>query len=108
MEGPHMKRTLQYLAIGVIGLALGAGTIPPAGAQAPTIEAEQLGDVRFPVSCAGEAPDKFHRAMALYHSFDWKGGKAAFDEITRLDPRCGMAFWGLAMIAADNPFGWPV
>ena len=103
-----MKRTLQYLAIGVIGLALGTGTIPPAGAQAPTIEAEQLGDVRFPVSCAGEAPDKFHRAMALYHSFDWKGGKAAFDEITRLDPRCGMAFWGLAMIAADNPFGWPV
>ena len=70
-----MKRTLQYLAIGVIGLALGAGTIPPAGAQAPTIEAEQLGDVRFPVSGAGEAPDKFHRAMALYHSFDWKGGK---------------------------------
>jgi hypothetical protein len=60
------------------------------------------------VSCSGEAQAQFHRAMALYHSFDWKKGKAAFDEIVSLDPRCGMADWGLAMMAADNPFGWPV
>jgi len=46
--------------------------------------------------------------MALYHSFDWPRGKAAFDEIASLDPRCGMAYWGLAMVAADNPFGWPI
>jgi hypothetical protein len=46
--------------------------------------------------------------MALYHSFDWKRGKAAFEEIAGLDPRCGMAHWGLAMIAAENPFPWPV
>jgi hypothetical protein len=46
--------------------------------------------------------------MALYHSFDWPRGKAAFDEIASLDPRCGMAQWGRAMIASDNPFGWPV
>jgi tetratricopeptide (TPR) repeat protein len=46
--------------------------------------------------------------MALYHSFDWPRGKAAFNEIASLDPRCAMAHWGLAMIAADNPFGWPL
>jgi hypothetical protein len=46
--------------------------------------------------------------MALYHSFDWKQGKSAFEEIATLDPRCGMAYWGLAMVAANNPFGWPV
>jgi hypothetical protein len=46
--------------------------------------------------------------MALYHSFDWPRGKAAFDEIVSLDSHCGMAQWGLAMIAADNPFAWPV
>jgi tetratricopeptide (TPR) repeat protein len=79
-----------------------------AGAQAPTARTEQLGDVTFPVSCAGEAPAKFHRAMALYHSFDWNRGQAAFEEIVGLDPRCGMAYWGLAMIAAENPFPWPV
>src|SRR4030095_1983716 len=25
-----------------------------------------------------------------------------------VDPRCAMAQWALAMIAADNPFGWPI
>ena len=69
---------------------------------------ERLGDVRFEVSCSAEAQQKFRRAMALYHSFDWRKGRAAFSEIAQLDPRCGMAHWGLAMIASDNPFGWPV
>jgi tetratricopeptide (TPR) repeat protein len=71
-------------------------------------QSEQFGDVNFSVSCAEEAQAKFHRAMALYHSFDWKRGQAAFEEITGLDPRCGMAYWGLAMILAENPFGWPL
>jgi len=43
-------------------------------------QAEQLCQVHLPMSCSGEAQAKFHRAMA---------------------------YWGLAMIAADNPFGWP-
>jgi tetratricopeptide (TPR) repeat protein len=103
-----MRLTLKHLAVAVVALSFGVGTVLPAGAQAPTTKTEQLGHVTFPVSCTGEAPAKFHRAMALYHSFDWKKGKAAFEEVASLDPRCGMAYWGLAMIAADNPFGWPV
>jgi tetratricopeptide (TPR) repeat protein len=103
-----MRRTLKQLAIAVIALGLGIGTALQAGAPVPVTVSEQLGDVNFPVSCSEEAQAKFHRAMALYHSFDWKQGRAAFEEIARLDPRCGMAYWGLAMVAADNPFGWPV
>jgi hypothetical protein len=78
------------------------------GAHEGTTSAGQLGDVHFSVSCSSEAQANFHRAMALYHSFDWPRGKAAFDEIEGLDPRCGMAYWGQAMIAANNPFGWPI
>jgi hypothetical protein len=68
---------------------------------------EKLGTVRFEVSCAAEVQPKFNRAMALYHSFHWGEGAKAFREIAQIDPRCGMAYWGLAMIAADNPFTWP-
>jgi hypothetical protein len=103
-----MRLTAKHLAIAVVALSLSIGVAPSAGAPATATHAEQLGQVNFPVSCAGEAPAKFHRAMALYHSFDWKRGRAAFEEIASIDPRCGMAYWGLAMIAADNPFGWPV
>ena len=103
-----MRRIMKYLAVAVIALCLGIGTALQAGVPAAVTLSEQLGDVNFPVSCSEEAQAKFHRAMALYHSFDWKQGRAAFEEIARLDPRCGMAYWGLAMVAADNPFGWPV
>jgi tetratricopeptide (TPR) repeat protein len=102
-----MRRTLKYLAVAVVALYFGVGTALLVSAQATVTTAEQLGQVTFPVSCSDEAQAKFHRAMALYHSFDWKKGKAAFDEIVSLDPRCGIAYWGLAMIARDNPFGWP-
>jgi tetratricopeptide (TPR) repeat protein len=102
-----MRLTAKHLAIAVV-LCFSVGSALQAGAQATVAKPEQLGQVNFPVSCSGEAPAKFHRAMALYHSFDWKQGKAAFDEVASLDPRCGMAYWGLAMVAADNPFGWPV
>jgi hypothetical protein len=86
----------------VAGLFVGSGFGTGAVAQ------EQLGQVQFKVSCTAEAQAKFNRAMALYHSFAWKGAQPAFTEITQLDPKCGMAWWGLAMTAAENPFSWPV
>lgn len=79
----------------------------PVAADAKSTQ-EQLGNVKFQVSCSVEAQRKFHRAMALYHSFDWNRARAAFAEIAQLDPRCGMAHWGLAMVYSDNPFAWPV
>src|SRR5262245_50575892 len=108
MEGPSMRRTQQPLAIAVFVLCLSLGTVLQAGAHEGATRSDGLGDVYFSVACTDAAQAKFHRAMALYHSFDWPRGKAAFDEIASLDPHCGMAYWGLAMIAADNPFGWPV
>lgn len=69
---------------------------------------ERLGDVAFDVSCSAEAQQQFRRAMALYHSFDWGRARTAFNAIAQADPKCGMAYWGLAMVASDNPFAWPV
>jgi hypothetical protein len=86
----------------VAGLFVGSALATGAAAQ------ERLGQVQFKVSCTAEAQAKFNRAMALYHSFAWKGAQPAFTEITQLDSKCGMAWWGLAMTAAENPFGWPV
>jgi hypothetical protein len=86
----------------VAGLLIAVALATGAAAQ------EQLGQVQFKVSCTAEAQQKFNRAMALYHSFAWKTAGQAFTEIGQLDPKCGMAWWGLAMVAADNPFGWPV
>ena len=78
-----MRHTQAYLAIAIVALCLGLGTVRQSGAHEGATSAGQLGDVHFSVSCSSEAQAKFHRAMALYHSFDWPRGKAAFDEIVK-------------------------
>lgn len=100
-----MDSNLTSVFVAVVAASLSA---PLMGQQADHADgAEKLGNVRFEVSCAAAVQPKFNRAVALYHSFHWVEGTKAFREIAQLDPKCGMAYWGLAMIAADNPFTWP-
>src|ERR1044071_7767566 len=58
---------------------------------------EKLGQVSFPVSCHPVAQQKFNRALALLHSFQYVEAELAFNEITASDPDCAMAWWGAAM-----------
>lgn len=68
---------------------------------------EQLGEVNFPVSCTAAAQTEFNRAMALFHSFWFDPAKASFAKVLEHDPECGMAHWGIAIMAMGNPFTWP-
>ena len=58
---------------------------------------ERLGTVVFPTSCSPAAQAKFTRAVALLHSFWYEEAEKAFTEAANADPRCGMAWWGVAM-----------
>lgn len=58
---------------------------------------ERLGTVSFPVSCSPEAQAKFTRAVALLHSFWYEEAEKAFLQTAGTDPKCGMAWWGVAM-----------
>ncbi len=59
--------------------------------------AERLGSVSFPVSCSPKAQATFTRAVALLHSFWYEESEKAFRQVASIDPRCGMAWWGVAM-----------
>lgn len=65
---------------------------------------EQLGTVSFPTSCAPAVQSKFTRAVALLHSFWFKEGEKAFNEVLAQDPSCAIAYWGIAAILIDNTF----
>ena len=56
-----------------------------------------LGSVHFPVSCTPAAQKTFERAVALLHSFWYVEAEKTFSEAARFDPRCAMAYWGIAM-----------
>jgi len=63
-----------------------------------------LGTVRFPTSCAAAVRPRFNRGMALLHSFAFAPAVDTFQAVLRADPRCAMAWWGLALTAWGNPF----
>src|SRR2546425_7185059 len=58
---------------------------------------EKLGQVKFTVSCNAAAKKQFNRATALLHSYWYDEAEKAFAAISRVDPKCGMAHWGIAM-----------
>jgi hypothetical protein len=63
-----------------------------------------LGTVRFATSCNASAQTEFNRAAALLHSFGFAQALDGFRAVLRADPRCAMAYWGIALTAWGNPF----
>ena len=58
---------------------------------------EKLGTVNFTVSCSPSAQKHFNRAVAWLHSFEYEEAEKAFTEVSGIDQRCVMAYWGVAL-----------
>ena len=69
---------------------------------------EKLGRVNFTVSCNEAAQQQFTRAVALLHSFWYNEAEKGFAEVTRVDPKCGMGYWGIAMSSYHPVWAPPV
>jgi len=68
---------------------------------------EKLGEVNFPISCSASAQTQFNRAVAMLHSFFFPETVKAFTAITRQEPSCAMAYWGVAISQRPNPLVAP-
>jgi hypothetical protein len=58
---------------------------------------ERFGAVRMSVSCAASVQARFDRGVALLHSFWYEEAVKEFHSVIAADPKCAMAYWGLAM-----------
>ncbi|HEY2091877.1 MAG TPA: hypothetical protein VGJ81_08320 [Thermoanaerobaculia bacterium] len=56
-----------------------------------------FGKVSFPISCAAGTQEAFTKAVAQLHSFAYEDAETAFNAIAARDPKCGIAWWGVAM-----------
>jgi len=56
-----------------------------------------VGKVNFVTSCNEAAQRDIGRAVALVHSFWYGEAENAFRAAAKVDPSCGMAWWGVAM-----------
>jgi hypothetical protein len=59
--------------------------------------------VRFETSCRPAVADRFDRAVALLHSFEFGASHRAFTEVLAADSTCAMAHWGIALGRWTNP-----
>ncbi len=58
---------------------------------------EKLGSVSFPVVCSAATQAPMERGIALLHSFGYEEATQQFTDLTKSDPKCAMAHWGVAM-----------
>ena len=81
-------------------IAIALGQCPFANAQGHQHKHEpgvKVGRVNFKVSCTPQAQTHFNLAVAWLHSFEYEEAEKAFTEVAKIDPGCGMAYWGVAM-----------
>jgi tetratricopeptide (TPR) repeat protein len=68
---------------------------------------ETLGTVSFPTSCAPAVQKDFSRAVALLYSFEYEESRAQFEEVSKHDPKCALAYWGQAMSLYHQLWDYP-
>src|SRR5437762_6256850 len=77
------------------GTAASGGTAPPLYADLGTWT-HRVG------TSSSRAQQFFDQGLRLYYGFNHAEAIRAFREAARLDPRCAMAWWGVAISAGPN------
>jgi len=67
---------------------------------------EGLGHVHMDISCSATVAGDFDRALALLHNFWYVRALERFNQVSKQDPACSMAYWGAAM-TYNHPFWDP-
>lgn len=59
-------------------------------------QTQKYGEVDFNVSCNEQVQADFDRALAMLHNMMYETARGDFQEIAEADPKCAMAYWGIA------------
>jgi tetratricopeptide (TPR) repeat protein len=58
---------------------------------------KQFGTMEFEISSDDNVKEDFNLAVKLLHSFEYDEAEKAFAKVIDKDPRCAIAYWGVAM-----------
>src|SRR5690606_4819587 len=62
-----------------------------------------LGNLQFNITTSSELAQRyFNQGVALTYGFNHAEAFRSFKEVSRLDPECAMAYWGMAMVLGPN------
>ena len=85
-------------------IALLTLTVPLAAMQH---EHDQLGRVSFPTSCDPKVQPEFERGVAMLHSYWFSYAGKTFRGVLEKDPKCAIAYWGMALDLLGNTLSAP-
>lgn len=99
---------IQHIIYSIITVCLLAF---PVASQATSLQAplfNNLGTFHRDISTKVPLAQKFFdQGFVLFYGFEWNEAIRSFTEATRLDPQCGMCYWGLAL-ALGNKINAPM
>ncbi len=81
--------------ITLLTIVLAVGRTAMSGAQVSAHTPSS--GVRFGTSCTATSQAEFDRAVTLLHHMTYPRARESFEQVAKLDPRCAMAHWGIAM-----------
>jgi tetratricopeptide (TPR) repeat protein len=78
-------------------------------AFAPSVSAQhhELGTVSFPTTCDPKVQAEFERGVAMLHSYWFNYAGKTFQSVLQQDPKCAMAYWGIALDLLGNTLSSP-
>ena len=104
-EGGYMQQRTTVAVVGAVLVVSLAGLLAWQNQHDHGSPTGRLGTVHFASSCSRDVAQEFDRGVALLHSFWFSAAIEAFGAVSKRDPGCAMAQWGMAMSWWGNPFG---
>ncbi len=93
-------KSFRFLSGFFVALTIGLGSVAVLSATEPVFDG--LGSYSRPVTTeSAKARRYFNQGLGFYHGFNHGAAIRAFKEAARLDPKCAMAHWGMAL--ANGP-----
>ncbi len=73
------------------------------GPRHSALPIEGTGQVSFPIQCSwSEGQQFFNQGVGQLHGFWYYEAERTFRQIAARDPKCAMAYWGMAMANSEN------
>lgn len=88
---------MRFISIVMGVLLLGVSGVWADEGHHHALSEKEVGSVHFTTSCLESVQTRFQMAIALLHSFEYEQTRAAFNDVSKQDPHCAMAQWGVAM-----------
>lgn len=104
-----MRQLTSFIAACLFGLTGVQTTLGDSGSPSQVAEAAQvslydnLGTLHYPITTAVPLAQRyFDQGLRLYYAFNHQEAIRSFQEGVRLDPKCAMCYWGIALAYGPN------